>query len=153
MFKDIFQIVFGSIYWTGLVVKEHITSAKVVVVLTGENVLLDKYALMYLDDLIDRKRASEAIIVEQKGKTSIIEDAKIYHRHRAKYIKVSEKWINGIYRRYCLSRFCNNLFFTYTDKTKNNQLGRFIRETTINEKDVVCLAIYNLRCVPEKEVL
>ena len=150
MFREIVDVIKGDLHWKKLKKSERIDYSKVVVVLTGENAEVDEYALIYLDELIRRKVAGEALILTHSEK--IADKARqcnyITYPYKVKIVK--EKIIYLIYKRYCIGKFFKNLFFTYTDKSKNNLLGRFIRETDINAEDVVCLAIYNLRMIPRK---
>ena len=41
------------------------------------------------------------------------------------------------------------IVFTYTTSPKDNQLGRVLKETQVNEEEAVCLGLYQLRKVPE----
>ena len=43
-----------------------------------------------------------------------------------------------------------NVVFTFVKTNKDNLLEHFINKTDINEEDVVCLALYNLREIPKK---
>lgn len=148
MIKEICEVLLGSVFWTFLKFRDDLNYSKVVLVLTGENEEVDRYALIYLDDAIKRKKAKEAVIyvfdqdIREKIKNQI---DSIYP---IKVKKISEKIAGYIYRRYTMEKYYKNIFWTFTDKTKNNLLGRFIRETDINAEDVVCLAIYNFRCIP-----
>lgn len=147
MVKQIFDVCVGDFYWIILKLKDHINYNKVVLFLTGDNIEVDKYALQYLDLVIERKQAKEAIIyILDKSMQNQI-NMNFKHKIKIKYIKRDKAEL--IYKRYCIDKFFKNIFWTYTHHTKNNLLGRFMVETEINAEDVVCLAIYNFRKIPK----
>lgn len=148
MIKEICDVLAGSFLWTILKIKDQLDYSKVVLVLSGENKDVDKYALVYLDTVIDRKRAAKAVIYVTDDETKTFTEKNLNTRYPVKIKKLKSSTVDHIYRRYTIEKFYKNLFWTYTDKTRNNLLGRFIRETEINAEDVVCLAIYNLRQIP-----
>ncbi|NBH20534.1 hypothetical protein D3Z55_24965 [Clostridiaceae bacterium] len=53
-----------------------------------------------------------------------------------------------MYDYYSFHKFSDKVVFTYTDLPGDNQLGRALRETKVNEEDAVCLGLYHLRRVP-----
>ena len=131
-------------------IQYRINGSKIVLVLSGENELVDFYALKYLDRAIERKQAREALILTYTEQSfQMLKDYRAY-TYPITIKRIKKTKIDRIYRWYRMVKFSPNIFFTFTDKTKDNLLGKFIRETDINEKDVVCLAIYNFRMVPEE---
>lgn len=150
MLKDWLEILMGNLAWKYLKIVNGIDSTKVVLVLTGENELVDWYALKYLDRAIDRKQARKALILAYEENILQLAEGYPSFLHSVRIKRVSKRKIDLIYGWYRMVKFNKNLFFTFTDKTKDNLLGRFIRETEINEKDAVCLAIYNFRIIPEE---
>ena len=58
--------------------------------------------------------------------------------------------IKLLYKWYCMDGRRKNVVFTFVKTNKDNLLEHFINETDINEEDVVCLALYNLREIPKK---
>lgn len=151
MIKEEMQLIAGKLTWNWIKCINKLDASKVILVLAGENEKVDFYALKYLDRAIERKMADEALIFactdESYRQASNYKD----FQYPVNIKKISEKQLELIYRYYCLYKFNKNLFFTFTDRTKDNLLGRFIRETEIDEKDTVCLAIYNFRTVYGEE--
>jgi len=138
----------GWLYWQQLRIKLKINYQKVVVVLTDDNRELDKEIMIHLKDFMDRKYADQAIILCK-------ENRKIqFSPHEA------EKWIDVhpiasermelLYAFYSFMKFFDNIVFTYTEKPEDNLLGRYLVETSVNEEDAACLALYHLRCVPSR---
>ena len=150
MIREIIEVVAGDVSWNLLKLRYHIDYSKVVLVLTGENADVDDYALKYLDKYIERKVAKEAVVIALDKNEREKLKSKYSFKYKTKIIVCSSKKIDRIYKRKCLNKINNNLVFTYIDKTKNNLLGKFLRETDINAKDVVCLALYNFRTNPEE---
>lgn len=150
MIKEICGVLLGSFFWNFFRLKDGLNYSKVVLVLTGENNEVDRYALMYLDDIIKRKKAKEAIVYVFDQETKEKLTRQIKSEYHVQVTRISKRIMGYIYRRYMMERFYKNIFWTFTDYTNNNLLGRFIRETDITAEDVVCLAIYNFRCIPER---
>lgn len=150
MIKEIIDVLKGCVVWQKLKHKEHIDYTKIVLVLTGENKEVDYYSLVHLNDVIERKHAKTVIIITDKYE--IVDEVHKFKgcKYPIKIRILKSKHIDCIYKWYSIDKFFYNIFFTYTDKTKNNLLGRFLRETDINAEDVVCLAIYNLRQIPKE---
>ena len=149
MLKEIHDVLAGSIYWTLLKVRDSLDYSKVVLVLTGDNEEVDYYSILYLDKVIERKNAKEAVIYVMDQNIKVLTADKLQSKYPVKIKIVSKKILNYIYRRYTIERFYKNIFWTFTDHTKNNLLGRFMKETDIDAEDVVCLAIYNFRQIPD----
>lgn len=153
MVKESCKVIMGSAMWNMLKLRDGLDSSKVVLILTGDNSEVDRYALVYLDDIIERKKADSAVVYLMKDSVS----QTVCDELNSKYpvnVKILKDYVaECIYRRYVLYKeFYKNIFWTFTDHTKNNLLGRFMRETSINAEDVVCLAIYNFRRIPSKVI-
>lgn len=140
----------GNLIWRYLCLKNHISSTTAILFLTGENSQIDEYALKYLDCVMDRKRCDEAVIFVEAEDIFQFANLHLHTNKVVKIKKISPDYVTAIYNWYRVVRFNKNMFFTYTDRTKDNLLGRFMRETDINEKDAVCLAIYNFRSIMEE---
>lgn len=124
--------------------------SKIILFLTDENEKIDYYALIYLKKILLRKHFNGAyIIVNSKEKANRI-SKDVPEDVDAEVEIMDQRKINNIFQCYRVMNADKNLYFTYTDKSKDNLLGRFIRETEIDEIDAVCLAIYNLRSVPRE---
>lgn len=150
MVREAIEVIIGDFKWKLLKLRYSLNYSRVVLVLTGENEEVDHCALNYLDNYVDRKVAKEAVVVvpDEKDREEIL--GKYHFKHKTKVIICNSKKIERIYKRNCLSKLSKNLVFTYVDKTQNNLLGRFMRETDINAEDVVCLALYNFRLCPDE---
>lgn len=147
MFKETIRILYGSFIWNILRLRLRINSKKVVIILVGENRKLDYYAMLHLKDYMERKCVDHTII--------LLDDKKIYKMVKkvasAVDLKIycySKDKIKKLYNYYSFHKFSERVVFTYTDQPKDNQLGRVLRETTINEEEAVCLGLYHLRTVP-----
>lgn len=150
MIRQSVEVIKGYFIWQMMKWKNHLDDRTVVLVLTGENEKVDRYALKYLDYVIERKSAEKALIITPKEENT----QKVFqynYKYEIKAKAISSRNIELIYRWHCQGRFYKNLIFTYVRTNKDNLLERFLNETEINEEDVVCLALYNLRKIPEKK--
>lgn len=137
----------GWLYWQQLRIKLKINYQKVVIVLTDDNLELDRKVMIYLKDFMERKYANQAIILckeKRKIMLSSYEEKKWIHVHAIK----SEQ-MELLYSFYSFMKFFDNIVFTYTATPKDNLLGRYLVETSINEEDAACLALYHLRSIPK----
>lgn len=150
MIKEICKVLAGKFYWEFYRHKLHLDTSKVVVLLSGENEEVDKYAMLYLDNIIERKRAKSAVVFVMDD--TVMAEAKkcLDSKYPVKLLKIRRNIIDSIYKLYMMDRFYPNFFWTFTDYTKSNLLGRFIREEGISAEEAVCLAIYNFRRIPGK---
>lgn len=147
MFKEAVQMFYGALSWEIMRIRFRISYKKVILVLVNENRELDYYAMIHLKDYMQRKCANEALI--------LYADKNVHHMicnikagvHKKVY-PYSEKKLRRIYRYYSFYKFFDNIVFTYITSPKDNQLGRVLNETQINEEEAVCLGLYQLRTVP-----
>lgn len=144
------KLVKGDLLWKYLRLRYAINDTTVVLFLTGENPKIDEYALKYLGLVMERKGCNRVVIFVENEELFCFAKEKLNATIKADVEMITVAQIMTIYNWYRVVRFNKNLFFTFTDRTKNNLLGKFIRETEINEKDAVCLAIFNFRKVVEK---
>ncbi|MCI9546459.1 MAG: hypothetical protein HFH60_07230 [Lachnospiraceae bacterium] len=119
--------------------------------MTNENKKLDYYAMIHLEDFMKRKYADEAII--------LLNNKKAYKMIKMVNPAVSVKayWyskdkIEMLYNYYSFHKFSDRVVFTYTDNPRDNQLGRVLRETQVDEEEAVCLGLYHLRSIPSKKM-
>lgn len=150
MIKKIIYVLQGFFIWDVLRLRLRIQNKKVVIILVNENKKLDYYAIMHLEDFVKRKCADEALI--------LVDERRSYKMVRAVNppIPVKIYWypkdkIERLYEYYSFYKFSDRVVFTYTDNPKDNQLGRVLRETEIDEEDAVCLGLYHLRTIPKKD--
>lgn len=144
------KLIIGKLTWKYLCIRYNISDTTVVLFLAGENHKIDEYALKYLNLVMERKGCTKAIIFVENEEQLCFANERLDATTKADVRKITDKRIMAIYRLYRIVRFNKNLFFTFTDRTKDNLLGKFMRETEINEKDAVCLAIFNFRKVVEE---
>lgn len=149
MLKQSLMIIKGYIIWLQFRVKEHLDDKKFVLIVTEENEKVDQYALKYLDYVMERKYAKEALIVVSNPE-SAKKVSRYHYKHQIKIKIMPFQKIKLFYRWYCLDGRRKNVVFTFVKTNKDNLLERFINETDINEEDVICLALYNLRKIPKK---
>nr|WP_302141911.1 hypothetical protein [uncultured Schaedlerella sp.] len=147
MIKELLQIGHGAVLWRGLQNRLKIHYKKVVLVLVNENPELDYYALRHLEDYMHRKCAKEAILLFSQRQTGQMIQ-RLGQRRDIKAYKCPEEKIQKLYGFYSFYKFFDNIVFTYASKPKDNQLGRVLKETSVNEEDAVCLGLYHLRKVP-----
>ena len=151
MFKEMIRILQGSFIWIFLRLRLRIHGKKVIIILTNENKKLDYYAMIHLEDFMKRKYADEAII--------LLNNKKAYKMIKMVNPAVSVKayWyskdkIEMLYNYYSFHKFSDRVVFTYTDNPRDNQLGRVLRETQVDEEEAVCLGLYHLRTIPSKKM-
>ena len=149
MLRQSLMIIKGYIIWLQLRVKEHLDDKKFVLIVTEENEKVDQYALKYLDYVMERKYTKEAlVIVSNQGTAKKV--SKYHYKHQIKIKIMPFQKIKLLYKWYCMDGRRKNVVFTFVKTNKDNLLEHFINETDINEEDVVCLALYNLREIPKK---
>ena len=150
MFKEIVNILQGAFLWKTMCIRFRINYKKVVLILVNENKKLDYYAAAHLEDYMQRKYADEALILFDNDSVY-----KMIRRMKTdvcrKLYRYPEKKIRKLYQYFSFYKFFDNIVFTYTSCPKDNQLGRVLKETQINEEEAVCLGLYRLRTVPVLE--
>ena len=150
MIKESLEVILGYLLWLDIKRRYHMDYGKVALVLTGENDKVDGYALSYLDHVMERKCAKEALVIVP-GKKDVKTVLLHSYRHPVRTKIMSDGKIKLLYKWHCLDKFYRNLIFTYVRTNRDNLLERFLSETEINEQDAVCLALYNLREISGKE--
>ncbi|MCI8822510.1 MAG: hypothetical protein HFI15_08350 [Lachnospiraceae bacterium] len=144
MFRQICHIVHGRLVWLKWKRRFRLDHRKVLLVLTGENEQIDKYALLHLKDYMRRKVADRAVILAS--------DRKIWKQAAAfascfpvKAYLVKEQELLLLYDYYCFEEYFDNVVFTFVSRPKDNLLERVLRETDVDEEEAVCLGLYCLR--------
>lgn len=149
--KEIFRVFFGWFYWKWLCITHKISYKSVVLVLSNENINIDKYAIEYFDVFAKRKS------VHNKKIIWVYEDPKTITNRTSfgdiELINIKEKMLCLLYDYYCFDKFFDNIVFTYTSKPDENMLQRVLDETEITEKDAVFLALFHLRQIPKEDVI
>ncbi len=147
MFKQIWHILHGYVYWTMMRIRYRLGYDKVLLVLAHQNEKLDYYALAHLDDFMRRKYAKKAVVLYTDP---VIRDMvqTMQLAENVKWIRRSRKRVELLYDFFSFDKFYDNIVFTYIDRPKDNILDRVLEETAVNEEDIVCLGFYRLRTVP-----
>lgn len=150
MIREMVSVLRGAVVWQMMRLRFGIDDKTVVLILTGDNRELDRYALLHLRDYMDRKFAKKAVVIcqdketyEGTGSASLPEEVKL--------CEWSRKRVEKLYVFYSFYLFSDKIVFTYTDSPKDNLLGRLLRETVVGEEEAVCLGLYRLRKVPLKD--
>ncbi|MBP3805036.1 MAG: hypothetical protein J6I76_14330 [Oribacterium sp.] len=142
------RIIHGWLFWKIIKTKFQIDYRKVVIVLSGENAEVDRQAITHLSDFMERKHVDKAIIfcaeqTKEKIKKEFEENSSILVE------TLGNDEMNLLYSFYMFTKFFDNIVFTNTDTPSDNMLGRYLKQTQVNEEDAVCLALYHLRQVPK----
>lgn len=150
MVREMAAVLRGAAVWELSRLQFHIDEKTVMLILTGDNRELDRFALLHLKDYMDRKYAKKAIIICQDDETygQVKGMALTEGIHTRKW---SKRKVQKLYRFYSFYLFSDKIVFTYLDNPKDNLLGRLLRETPVEEEEVVCLGLYRLRRVPGRE--
>jgi hypothetical protein len=142
------HILKGWLFWQRVRIKYLINYNKTLIVLSDENYELDRQVLLHLPDYVERKHADKAIVLCDESR--LHEWSYILPKNINMQIKaMSKEDMEKLYDYYCFFKFFDNVVFTYTDKPKDNLLGKFLRETDVNEEDAAFLALYHLRSIPK----
>ena len=147
MLREIIHILHGNIYWIWLKVRYLISYKKVVLVLTNDNKKLDESCLKYLDCFVERKCAKSAIILSADVELLDRINRMKLETQKKTYV-INSKKILLLYDFYSYMKFFDNIVFTFTNRPKDNLLGRILAETEITEDEAACLALYHLRTIP-----
>lgn len=147
MFKEIIDVLYGGLIWRIWKLRFRANEKMIILVLVNENIKIDSYALAHLEDFMNRKYANRAVVVFDCKKTKqqikiipLPSGVKVYHSSR--------KIIERVYQYYSFFKCSDKLVFTYTNHPKDNQLGKVLYKTHINEEEAVCLGLYRLRKIP-----
>lgn len=141
------NVLYGGLIWKIWKLRFRVDEKMVVLVLVNENTKIDGYALAHLEDFMNRKYANRAVVIFNYKKTEQ-QIRTIPLPSCVKLYRCSRNTIKAIYRYYSFYKCSDKLVFTYTNYPKDNQLGRILRDTLINEEEAVCLGLYRLRKVP-----
>ncbi len=135
--------------WKRFVAKYGITESSIMLMLTNDNSLLDRYAIEYLDAYMRRKFSKSAFIFYTEKSSLSLDERHVFQSNGIKYVSISKEEMQELYNLYCSYEFNKNIVFTYINYPETNLLQRILNETEINEKEIVCLALYKLREIPK----
>ena len=137
----------GRRLWKQLRRKYKINYDKVVIFLPEENPEWNYYALAYLNDFRLRKGANEAIVFAADDQ--ICEMAKKMHLSSTTVRFMSGEQMKVIMKYYCFDKFFDNARFFYFDFPRDNNNSRILEKSNVTKEEIVCLAFYCLRQMPE----
>ena len=140
----LFDYIKGRAYWLSLIKSYSIDYSKVVLVLSGDNKKLDEECCRNLWKYAKRKYVDKALIIHTEDNDLAISQL-IADDITFQTTVISKEKMNLLYRYYSFHKFFDNIVFTYTDSPRGNLLGRYLRETEVNESDAACLALFHLR--------
>ncbi len=147
MFRSVFHIFHGAFLWQILRMRFGLDNGKAVLFLTGDNQKLDYFSMVYLQNFMEQKYVDGAVLfVKDKRESGLVRKIPLPGCVRCSWY--SSRKMRILYDYYSFHKFSDKVIFTYTDLPGDNQLGRALRETKVNEEDAVCLGLYHLRRVP-----
>ena len=148
MISEALHVIKGNLIWHYIKAAHKIDYRSIVLVLTGENKAVDQYAVRYLPVFADRRSADKVFIwtedehlLNMAGKNCQFPIVKL---------EASAKMMQLIFDYYCYDKFFSNLVFTYINKPKDNMIGKLFSISDVNEEELVCLGLYNLRMIPKE---
>jgi hypothetical protein len=139
--------------WDDFTAEHHIDDKTAILVLAGENSVLDETAVMHLAMFRKRKKAERVEILVCKEDT--LHMVQRYQYDFPVYVNLlSEETLCAVYDYYCYAFNLDNITFTFLNHCPYNLLGRILDETTITESEAVDLGVFWLRhiCVEDKDV-
>jgi len=140
MLFNFFRIFYAQLFWKIFSVKNRITKEKILLILAGENSVIDKIAKCRFQELIEKRYMKNGIIImSQEDKDVYFENA-----NGIDIIYLTPDKIKLLYEYYCFYKFTNNIVFTYVMTPHDNKLQSYINGSNIDENDVVCLALFRL---------
>lgn len=123
--------------WKNIVKKYNISNDSVVLILAGENLVIDEVAVNRLTQYKNKRFATKAFVILPKNYD-------IEVNGNEKLIYLSKKKISKLYHLYCFVHYFDNLVFTFINTPKDNNLGQYLSKSDVTEEDIVCLALYRL---------
>jgi hypothetical protein len=139
----------GRCIWINEKRRLHITYDDVVILLSEDDGEWNRQALLLLPHYMKRKGARRAIIFASEnismefvkrntsGVNIVLEEVNLEKQHL-------------LNRYYCLRRFFDNIVFFFLDYPKDNNAREIIENDNISKRELIALAFYVLRCVPEE---
>lgn len=140
MLRDIIRIVWIYYKWICFKLFHGINKDMIVLALANENKKLDDIAVKRFSEMLDKRYATGGMILAQR---EVFDDI-VCNDKRIKVIYTSSKKMEDLFSLYCFYSFTNNIVFTYVDTPKDNYLSDYIKNSDIDENDVVCLALFRL---------
>lgn len=145
------KIIHGKALWDSISNEYEIDGSTVSLVLSGENKILDKYALELLPAFVERKKAQKAVIfIAKESRLDLEWIGNNRYPFPACVVVEDIERLRLIYDYYCFAFNLDNMTFTFLNHCHYNLMGRILQETDITEEEAVSLGVYWLRELPEK---
>ena len=149
MIPEMLHVIRGNFIWHYIKAVHGISKQSIVLVLTGENRMVDEYAIHHLQTFAARRSADKVFVWTREEE--LIKKAVETCECPVRRLNMSDMKLQILFDYYCFDKFFPNLVFTYTNRPRDNQIGRLLSISDVNEEEIVCLGLYNLRMVPQKE--
>lgn len=146
MLSEALHVIKGNLLWHYIKVIHKMDKHSIVLILAGENKAVDKNAVRYLPVFAGRRYANKVFIWTEDEQ--LLKEAKKNCQIPVEKLKISARRMRLLFEYYCFDRFYFNLIFTYINQPKDNMIGKLFSKSDINEEEIVCLGLYNLRRVP-----
>lgn len=138
----------GNLIWHYIKATHGISRQSIVLILTGENKMVDEYAIRHLQTFAARRSADKIYVWTEKEE--LIKKAEQNCKLPVRRLGVSAKGMQLLFDYYSFDKFFTNLIFTYINRPRDNQIGKLFSISDVNEEELVCLGLYNLRMVPQE---
>lgn len=148
MISEMLHVIRGNFIWHHIKAVHGIGKQSVVLVLTGENRMVDEYAIRHLQTFAARRSADKVYVWAEREE--LIKKAEQSCELPVRRLKASAKRMQLLFDYYCFDKFFPNLIFTYINRPGDNRIGRLLYISDVNEEEIVCLGLYNLRMVPQE---
>lgn len=146
MISEALHVIKGNLIWHYIKAVQKIDYRSIVLVLTGANKVVDQYAVCHLQSFVSRRSAEKVFIWTEDER--LLNVARKNCQFPIVKLNASVKMMQLIFDYYCYDKFFSNFVFTYIDKPKDNMMGKLLSKSNVNEEELVCLGLYNLRMVP-----
>lgn len=148
MIPEMLHVIKGNFIWHYIKAVHGIGMQSIVLVLTGENKMVDEHAIRHLQTFVARRSADKVYVWTEREE--LINKAEQSCELPVRRLNASAKKMQLLFDYYCYDKFFPNLIFTYTNRPRDNQIGRLLSISDVNEEEIVCLGLYNLRMVPQE---
>ena len=148
MISEALHIIKGNLIWHYIKAVQKIDYRSIVLVLTGENKVVDQYAVRHLQSFASRRSAEKVFIWTEDEQ--LLNVARKNCQIPIVKLNASAKIMQLIFDYYCYDKFFSNFIFTYINKPKDNMIGKLFSISDVNEEELVCLGLYNLRMIPKE---
>ncbi len=143
------KTIWGYIQWRRLRKRYKIDEKTVIVVMDPKNQELNVCAIKYLKYYMKRKCANKALIISEVFDRQV--KGLLEQKEYVRTVECHTRTINALMQYYCYKPFNPQIAWVSLDKPFGNEVYKFIGKKGIDYRDVVCLAVYQLREVFNEE--